>query len=227
MAAVTTTRRRLPLPALLVPVLATVALPSAARAHRLDEYLQATLVDIEPGDVRLRINLTPGVDVSEQVLSLIDHDHDGAISGDEGAAYAASLKRDLAVRLDQRDVDLKLVTFDAPAPAELRTGWGIIRVEFVATPGPLAAGSHTIWLENRHLAAVSAYLFNAALPKSDSVRIARQERNENQSSGQVEFTFDPPTNGSRAGRVVAALAALLVAVFAPAWRTRKRSPPAA
>ncbi len=44
-------------------LLALVALPSTADAHRLDEYLQATLVDIEPGVLRLRINLTPGVDI--------------------------------------------------------------------------------------------------------------------------------------------------------------------
>ena len=40
--AVTTTLRRLPL------LFALLAFPSAVFAHRLDEYLQATLVAIEP-----------------------------------------------------------------------------------------------------------------------------------------------------------------------------------
>ena len=50
-------------------LLALLAFPSAVFAHRLDEYLQATLVAIEPSDVRLQINLTPGVAVAEKVLA--------------------------------------------------------------------------------------------------------------------------------------------------------------
>ena len=86
--AVTRTRRHLPL------LLALVALPSAVFAHRDDQYLQATLVAIEAGGVRLQINLTPGVAVAEQVLAEIDRDRDGAISKHEAAVYAELLKGD-------------------------------------------------------------------------------------------------------------------------------------
>ena len=41
-------------------LVAFIALPSVSLAHRLDEYLQATLATIEPGQVRLQIDLTPG-----------------------------------------------------------------------------------------------------------------------------------------------------------------------
>src|SRR5215472_14300451 len=41
---------------------------SSALAHRLDEYLQATLVTIEHGEVLFQINLTPGVEVADKVL---------------------------------------------------------------------------------------------------------------------------------------------------------------
>src|SRR5882724_9401524 len=111
------------------------ALPTTGLAHRLDEYLQATLVTIEPSEVRLQINLTPGVAVAEQVLSLIDRDRDGVISTNEATAYAKSLMRDVIVRLDQRKVELKLASSSFPAPTELRTGWGIIKVEFSGTIG--------------------------------------------------------------------------------------------
>ena len=83
-------------------LLALLAFPSAVFAHRDDQYLQATLVDIEPSGVRLQINLTPGMAVAERVLAQIDRDRDGAISKNEAAAYAESLKRDLTVRLDGR-----------------------------------------------------------------------------------------------------------------------------
>ena len=45
----------------LLLLLALLAFPSAVFAHRDDQYLQATLVAIEPSGVRLQINLTPGV----------------------------------------------------------------------------------------------------------------------------------------------------------------------
>jgi hypothetical protein len=70
-------------------LLAPVASPSAA--HRLDEYLQAMLVVIEPSSIQLQINLTPGVEVADQVLARIDRDDDRVISKDEAGAYAELL----------------------------------------------------------------------------------------------------------------------------------------
>jgi hypothetical protein len=173
-------------------LLALLAFPSAVFAHRLDEYLQATIVVIEPDRVRLQINLTPGVAVAEQVLALIDHNRDGIISTNEAAAYSELVKRDLIVRLDQRDIKLQLTTSFFPGPAELRTGWGFIQIEFSAIPGRLVAGAHTLTWENRHLPSVSVYLLNAAQPASGSVQIIKQTRNEIQSTGEIEFTFQPP-----------------------------------
>lgn len=168
-----------------------VVLPSAVFGHRLDEYLQGTIVDLEPGGIRLRIQLTPGVAISEQVLHQIDRDRDGVISKKEAAGYSDLLRRDLRARLDRREVKLKLTASNFPAPAELRTGTGIIQIEFSVTPGRLAAGTHRFALENRHLPAISVYLFNAAQPKSDAIRINTQKRNENQSVGEIEFTIQP------------------------------------
>ena len=165
-----------------------LAFPAAVSAHRLDEYLQATLVAIEPSDVRLQINLTPGIAVADQVLALIDRDRDGAISTKEEAAYAELLKRDLIVRLDQRNVELKLTRSSFPTPAELRAGEGIIQLDFSATAGSVTAGAHHLAIENRHLPAVSVYLVNAALPKSGAVQVTGQKRNANQSLGEIEFT---------------------------------------
>ena len=51
-------------------LLALFSFPTAAFAHRDDQYLQATLVIIEPDEVRLQINLTPGIAVAEQVIAL-------------------------------------------------------------------------------------------------------------------------------------------------------------
>ena len=175
----------------LAVLLALLAFPSTVFAHRLDEYLQATLVAIEPSGVRLQIHLTPGVAVAEQVLALIDRNRDGTISPSEAATYAEVLKRDLTLRLDRRKLALKITAAEFPSPAALRTGWGIIQVEFSATPEPLASGAHRLALENRHLTTVSVYLLNAAQPRSGTVRITRQKRNNTQSAGEIAFTVHP------------------------------------
>ena len=179
--AVTRILCRLPL------LIALVALPSAALAHRDDQYLQATLAAIEPSGVRLQINLTPGVAVAEQVIAEIDRDRDGAISESEAVAYAEVLRRDLTLRVDGRKLELKLTASEFVEPAELRTGSGTIQMEFSAIFGPLAAGPHRLTLENRHLTTMSVYLINAAQPRFATVQITRQKRNENQSAGEIEF----------------------------------------
>jgi len=183
--AVTRTLWRLPL------LLALLSLPFAVFAHRDDQYLQATLVAIEPSGVRLQINLTPGVAVAEQVLAQIDRDRDDVISKNEAAAYAELLKRDLTLRVDGRNLKLKLTASEFVPAAELRTGSGTIQMEFSAIFGPLAAGPHRLTLENRHLTTISVYLINAAQPRFATVEITRQKRNDNQSAGEIEFTFHP------------------------------------
>jgi hypothetical protein len=170
-------------------VLALLAFPSAVLAHRDDQYLQATLVAIEPSSVRLQINLTPGVAFAEQVLAEIDRDRDGAISKSEAAAYAELLKRDLTLRMDGRNLELKLAASEFVEPAELHTGSGTIQMEYSAILRPLAAGRHKLTLENRHLSKMSVYLINASRPRFATLQITRQKRNENQSSGEIEFTL--------------------------------------
>jgi hypothetical protein len=171
-------------------LLAPFVLPSPAVAHQLDEYVQATLVIIEPGNIRLQLNLTPGVAVADKVLPLIDRQRDGVISTNEANAYSELLKRDLVVRLDNRKLDLKLTASNFPPLVELRTGEGIIQMEFSATPPLLTPGSHKVTLQNRHLPKISAYLCNAALPKSPSVKITGQKRNKTQSETEIDFTFE-------------------------------------
>lgn len=193
-------------------LLALLALPSAGFSHRLDEYLQATIVVIEPGELRLEMNLTPGVAVAGPLLAEIDRDGDGAISTSESAAYADSLRRDLTLRLDGRPVELTPGALDFPEPAQLRTGEEIIQLRFSAAPGPLAAGAHRLTIENRHRPAESVYLFNAAAPRSGAIEIVGQTRNGNQSVGEIAFAFHPPTRpaGTRVPAVLAALGLLLV-----------------
>ena len=204
-------------------LLTSLAFPSAGFAHRLDEYLQGTLVTIEPNNIQFQINLTPGVAVAERVLAVIDRDHDGVISTNEATAYAEMLRRDLVVRLDERHIPLKLDAFTFPTPAELRTGSGIILMEFSIRPGPLTPGAHRLTMENRHLPAVSVYLFNASRPRAESVEITGQKRNENQSSGEIAFDLhDLATPPRTAGTVVSLVVFFIVLLIGLAYARNTR-----
>src|SRR4051812_34962048 len=136
----------------LLPLLLCSALfPLSALAHQLDEYLQATLVSIEPGHIRLKINLTPGVAIAEQVLTLLDYNRDGIISTNEVERYAETFQRDLVAELDTHPLKLKLTSSDSSATSELRTGFGLIRLEFSLALNSLPRGAHRLTLDNRHL----------------------------------------------------------------------------
>ena len=189
-----------------------IAFPCVVFGHRVDEYLQATLVVVEPDRVRLQMNLTPGVAVADRVLSQIDTDHDGTISTNEAAAYCEQMKRDVIVEIDQRALKLNLVASYFPGLDELRSGWGFIQMEFAATHRPFSAGTHKVAIENRHLTALSVYLLNAAQPASSSIQITRQTRNENQSVGQIQLTVHSPAGSFKAASFVSALLIVLVAI---------------
>lgn len=160
---------------------------ASAPAHRLDEYLQATLVVIEPSAVRLQLTLTPGVEVANDVLAQIDRDGNGAVSDKEAADYAEALRQNLAARLDEQKVELKLTHAKFPAPPELRSGTASIELDYTLSVDLLAAGAHKLSLANQHLSGVSVYLLNAALPKSSKIKIKRQLRSEYQRTGEIDF----------------------------------------
>jgi hypothetical protein len=195
-----------------VVLLVLFAYPPIARAHQLDEYLQATLVAIEPGEIRLHMNLTPGVEVADMVLAAIDRDGDGEITTAEAAAYAGALKDDLVVQLDGRRLELTPAKWNFPPLEDLRTGWGMMQVEYAVACGAISGGPHTLSVQNRHQHRVSAYLLNAALPATNAIQVTAQRRNYNQSSGEIDFTCPAPAAAPRSMIATAgALAALLAA----------------
>ena len=55
-------------------------------AHRLDEYLEASMFSVEKDRVQVQIRLTAGVAVFPIVLANIDTNADGVISETRGAS---------------------------------------------------------------------------------------------------------------------------------------------
>ena len=107
---------------LLVPGLGFLLVAPAAVVHPLDEYVQATYITLEPDRVRLDLYLTPGVEVAERVVALIDRDRDGEVSAGESEAYAGTVLRGLSLRVDDRPFPLALVGVESAPAAALLAG---------------------------------------------------------------------------------------------------------
>ena len=196
----------------LLPLL--LALPCPVHAHRLDEYLQAALIEIKSEEITVELNLTPGVDVASPVIWMLDRDRDGNISPAEGDAYARALMRQLAMRMDNRPLKIELRGTHFDPINELKDGTGNIRIDLSARPGTLPVGHHVLSFDNRHLSNMSVYLVNALLPRSPGIQVLRQERNENQSIGRIYFSAATPSGEDRAARAPMFVAAFVVLVFA-------------
>jgi hypothetical protein len=166
---------------------------TAALAHRLDEYLQATRVSVATNRIDLSIDLTPGVAIADQLLFVIDQDRDGRVSEEEAAAYAQRVLKDIRLGLDEKALTLSLVDKSFPALHEVKGGTGVIRIKATASVGQLSAGRHALSLTNLHLPSISVYLVNALVPKDPAIKIAKQTRDELQRTYRLEFGVTPPS----------------------------------
>jgi hypothetical protein len=72
-----------------------LSLRAPACAHRLDEYLQATIISVEKDRVQASLRLIPGVAVSPIVIWSVDTNGDGVISEGEQQSYAEQVLGDL------------------------------------------------------------------------------------------------------------------------------------
>lgn len=193
---------RAPVQAIIVLV-ASLALPSAAAAHRLDEYLQAARISIDVDTISLDIDLTPGVTMAAQVFAAIDSNRDGEVSETEAGAYAERVLRSLAISVDDRPAQLTLVAHRFPTFDEMSLGTGTIRLAATA-PVPRAVGVHHVSFVNTFLPELSVYLANVLVSSDGRVSIAEQRRDVRQRS----LTFDYRVKQEQAGRAGWSLAAL-------------------
>src|SRR5947209_6051178 len=108
--------------ALAAAILLSLGIP--AFPHRLDEYLQATIISLEQNRVQVFMRLIPGVAVSSAVLASIQKDKDGVISGIEQRAYAEQVVRDLTVSADGTRLTPRLKSVSFPSIEAIKEGVG-------------------------------------------------------------------------------------------------------
>jgi len=164
--------------------------PATARAHRLDEYLQAARVSLGRTRVLIELDLTPGATVASAIVPLIDRDADGVISPAEIEAYGRRVLADLTITLDGRDIVLQLTRIDAPSIDEMREGMGNIQLRATGrvNAGP---GTRRLYLQNRHLPAASVYMVNALMPDDRAITVVSQRRDPQQSSATIAYEMGP------------------------------------
>ncbi|HLK69479.1 MAG TPA: hypothetical protein VKU19_38880 [Bryobacteraceae bacterium] len=214
----------------LTPLAAAILLFAGmpAHAHRLDEYLQGTLLSIEKNRVDAQMTLVPGVAVFAMLIADIDTDGNGAISESEARLYAGQVLRDLSLSIDGRRLMPHLVSVQVPGIEEMREGRGEIRIEFAADL-PAGGATRKLTLENHHQSRIAAYQVNCLVPRDPDMRVNAQNRNYSQSLYELEFT----QAGARADswslswfsaspEPLGLVALLLVARFVFVWRRRAR-----
>jgi len=171
----------------LIVATAIVALAvTPAVAHRLDEYLQGTLISIEKSRVQAEITLTPGVAVFPMLLKTIDVDRDGTISEGEKLAYAARVLRDLSLSIDGRSLTPRLLSTRFPAIDAMKEGRGEIRIEFDSDlPG--GGPGRKLVLQNHHQSGIAAYQVNCLVPRDPDIKVVAQKRNYTQSFYELDY----------------------------------------
>lgn len=168
--------------------------PATASAHRLDEYLQASQINLTSTGVRIELRLTPGVDIADRIFRLIDLDHNGQTSPAEERAYAQRILHDLSLELDNRPLPLTLTSLAFPSRAELKTGDAPIILALAADTTFIPSTNHQLTFHNNHLPSLSVYNANPLIP-TDSIKITTQHRDPLQR--ELTIHFNTPSTTAR------------------------------
>jgi len=160
-------------------------------AHRLDEYLHAARLAIDPAGVRLELSLTPGIAVADALVREIDIDGDAVLSQAERRTYAQRVLSGLSLRLDDGAVPLQLAVSDFPAVATLRGGDAAIVLRIDARPPHLTAGAHRVSFRNGNATHGAVYLANALLPEDRRIAITGMQHAMDQSGLTIAFVVRP------------------------------------
>jgi hypothetical protein len=170
----------------LVSCVAVLAVTGNVGAHTLDEYVQAMRVGVAKDGLAIHLDLTPGSNVAEQILRLVDLNTDDIVSPSEAEQYGRAVLAEIDFRLDDVPLLMTMVRVDVPSAGEMRDGHGTIRVEAHAQ-AKAAPGSHRVTMQNMHMPTLSVYLANALVPETSDLRIVRQTRDVRQQTFWLDY----------------------------------------
>jgi hypothetical protein len=158
-----------------------------AWAHRIDEYLQATILSLEANRAQASMRLIPGVVVAPSIIAAIDSNHDGIFSESENRAYADRVLADLSISINGQATTPQIDSWTFPDPSQLSAGLGEISIQYHVDLPLDGLSDRSLMLANHHLNANSVYLMNVEVPRDREIRILSQKRNQLQSVYEVDF----------------------------------------
>jgi len=213
----------------------TIAIVGSAQpsAHRVDEYLQASRLAIDPRGVQIELDLTPGIALAEAIIAEIDRNRDGSPSAEEQRAYASLVLHGLEVTVDGRPLPVQLGSIRFADNDAMRRGEGTIHVQVSVTLPDLDIGAHQLRFRNNHHPHGSVYLANALVPESDEVGVTAQRRDPDQRELTIDYELRAvPAPSTVAWLLASFAAASMLSVFLiPAvhpvtalkmWRARRK-----
>jgi hypothetical protein len=168
-----------------------LAMSASPSAHRLDEYLQAARVSLEHTRVALEVDLTPGANVADGIIALIDRDGDSKISPLEAESYGRDVLGDIVLELDGRPVALTLSHVEVPSIDDMRHGLGAIQLRAGGSVEDGWNRRRELHFRNNHEAGSSVYLVNALIPGDANVRVIGQTRDAKQRDVRIEYSISP------------------------------------
>ena len=195
---------------------AVAVLVAPVSAHRLDEYLQAARIGIDPDRVRVELDLTPGVSVAPRVLAEIDRDGDSALSREEVSAYAARVAGEIRLDVDGHPLALEPVESQCHLTGQVLKGEGTLALQWTAALPALPPGTHHMTWRNGHHSDIGVYLANALVPASARVAVTAQRRDVDQRELNIDYELGDAAQTN--ARWWLASAGAVVLVVAAAWR---------
>jgi hypothetical protein len=168
-----------------------IALPGGVTSpdfgHRLDEYLQNTIVAVEEHRLHAQMNAEAWrFAILPVPAARIDTDGSGAIADAEQRAYVAGILRDLTITLDGERLRPRVVALRFPRMEEMRAGRGEVQLDFEAEL-PRGWRRRKLTIENRRESRISAYQVNCLVPQDSHIRITGQHRDYTQANYKLDF----------------------------------------
>jgi len=188
--------------------------PRLAGAHRLDEYLQATLLSIDADRIGVELALTAGTNVAAAIFASIDVDGDGRLSRDEADAYARQVLSAIDLFVDGRPARLALEDSRFPDFAEMSDGTGTIRLQAAAKLPAMTLGRHELAYRNGHRPDGSVYLVNTLVPADPRIEVSVPSRDELQRSIVVDYRVGIERSWARAAWLLIGVAMIGTLVIA-------------
>jgi hypothetical protein len=167
--------------------MALVALQTGwAGAHPVDLVAQTAYLTLTPGEVQLRLEITPGIDVVALLLGQLDANSDANIVEAEVRDFAALVLVDCALLVDC--VAAKwTITLATVSPYDLlATGYGNLSLR-ASAPRTDATGDHLLIYNNRYLPSFSQATANVFL--AAGFQVTGQVRSDDGSLLIVAYTL--------------------------------------